>query len=301
MKKLLTLMLLLTVSSVSAQQADLMAGPQVTSSPVVLGTPVPTGTVTVISSTPFPSTTPVFVATQISSTPIVGTPVPGAISAGATPILTPIATSITTASGTPSVLPKPPALGVAATPALNNAVGEHLVFQIDGGVVPSVSSSAASVLGTGFGFDGRFSFAADDVFSIGLESGYYSFGVNVKNTSLPSNATSSLTEIPLLIAMQVNLGDSGGLVQPYFVLAGGLAIDAYTLTGAAFAPGVVSSWTNFELAPAVGVGFPLDRSTALFVQAKWIMDFGDNSSSNAESADSPIMFVPIQAGVNFNL
>jgi len=289
MKKLLTLMLLLTVSSVSAQQADLMAGPQVTSSPVVLGTPVPTGTVTVISSTPFPSTTPVFVATQTSSTPVMGTPVPGSALASVTP------------SGTPSALPKPPALGIAATPALSNVVAEHLVLQIDGGMVPSVSSSAASVFGTGFGFDGRFSFAADDVFSIGLESGYYSFGVNVKNTSLPSNATSSLTEIPLLIAMQVNLGDSGGLVQPYFVLAGGLAIDAYTLTGAAFAPGVVSSWTNFEFAPAIGVGFPLDRSATLFVQAKWVMDFGDNSSSNAESADSPIMFVPIQAGVNFNL
>ncbi|HTA77374.1 MAG TPA: hypothetical protein VK791_09480 [bacterium] len=289
MKKLLTLMLLFIVSNVSAQQADLMAGPKVSSSPVVLGTPVLTGTATVISATPFPSTTPVFVATQISSTPIMGTPVLGAASSSATP------------NGTPSGLPKPPALGVAATPALSNVVAEHLVFQIDGGMVPSVSSSAASVFGTGFGFDARFSFAADDVFSIGLESGYYSFGVNVKNTSLPSNATSSLTHVPLLIAMQVNLGDSGGFIQPYFVLAGGLAIDAYTLTGAAFAPGVVSSWTNFEFDPTLGVGFPLDRNTTLFVQGKWMMDFGDNSSSNAESADAPIMFVPIQAGVNFSL
>jgi hypothetical protein len=282
MKKLLTLMLLSIVSSVSAQQADLMAGPQAKSTPLALETPAFTPTVSATALTPSASLTPVSTAVSVSSTPVMGTQ--GAV-----------------LSGTPSALPKPPAFSTPAVQVVSNPVAEHLVLQLDGGIVPSVSSAAASVFGTGFGFDGRFSFAADDVFSIGLESGYYSFGVNVKNTSLPSNATSSLIHIPVLIAMQVNLGDSGGFVQPYFVLAGGLAFDAYTLTGAAFQPGVVSSWTNFEFDPTLGVAFTLDKSTNLFVQAKWALDCGSNNGSNAESPDSPIMFVPIQAGVNFNL
>jgi hypothetical protein len=262
MRKLLTLVLLLAASGAWAQESMTM-------------TP---------SATPATPQT-----TQTSSTPA-GTP-SAAASASATP------------TGTPAAMPAPPALSVASTPVQSNPIGEHFVFQLDGGIAPAVSSASATVFNSGFGIDGRISYAFDNVFSMGLETGFYDLGVNPKSTSLPSGATSDMTHIPVLFVMQIYFGDADGPIQPYLVLAGGMSFDAVNLQGAAYKAGVNYGWANFELDPAVGVAYVLDTNMNLFVQAKWVMDFTDNASNdvNAESQDSPIMLLPLQAGLNFNL
>jgi hypothetical protein len=189
------------------------------------------------------------------------------------------------------------------------ASGEHLVFQFDAGAVPAISSAAATQLGTGLDLEAKISYAFDDFFSIGLETGYYDLSFTPSTLSgfgLPSGATGDMSHIPVLLAFQIGLGDQGGPIQPYLILAAGLSIDSYNVQKAAFPlDGGANSWVNFEFDPGLGVAFPLSKGVNLFVQGKVAMDFdnnGGNTQSNlTEMADTPIIFTPIQAGLNFNL
>lgn len=228
-----------------------------------------------------------------------------------TPAVTPeISTSSVSTSATPvsnsASMPKPPALMEAtSTPVVSTPGGERFVFQIDGGMVPAISGAAATQLGTGFGFDARISYAFDDFFSMGLETGFYDFGLSnssLQNFGLPSGSSTNMSHIPVLGLFQIGLGDSGGPIQPYLILAAGFAFDAYNAQGASFAAGVPVSYANFEIDPGFGLTFALDKSMNLFVQAKFDMDFDNNTSgSSGQIADSPIIFIPLQVGLNFNL
>jgi hypothetical protein len=274
MKNFLILVLLFAGSNLWAQDT---ATSTPLGTPTVLDTPVPT------------------------MTAVTGTSWGSASSAVNTPSIT---ESSPTPGGTPSALPKPPAFVTASTPVPSNPVGEHFVVQLDGGLVIPISGAAATVYGSGFGLDGRIGYAFDDVFSVGLELGFYDLGVTsatITQFGFPAGATSDTTHIPVLFDMQIYFGDSGAPIQPYLTLAGGLSFDSDNIQGAPYKTGTNYSWANFELDPAVGVAFMLDRTTNIFVQTKWAMDFDDNSSSNAESADSPIMLMPFQAGLSFSL
>jgi hypothetical protein len=306
MKKLLILVLFLMGSNVWAQ--DAVSSPQET--PTALDTPLPSATA-VIQGNSWGSAAP---ATGVMNT----TPVSAAMTTSETPQTTPtiVDTSSTgtatpsVTSGTSSAFPKPPALSVAATPVTSNPVGEHFVVQLDGGLVMPISDQAATIYGTGFGFDGRIGYAFDDVFSIGLETGFYNLGVTPAALSsspggynFPAGTTASTSHIPVLFDMQIYFGDSGAPIQPYLTLAGGLSFDADSIQGAPYKAGVTYSWANFELDPAVGVAFMLDRTTNIYVQAKWAMDFDDynTTDTNVESADAPIMLIPLQVGLSFGL
>ena len=296
MRKLLVFVLLFMGSSVWAQN---------TATPSPQETPAPTSTAVVGSS--WGSVSAPIAASTAAENPTpakVKTPSVGVVHASSTTVgtVSPGAAS----SGTPSALPNPKAFSVAATPIISNPVGEHLVVQLDGGLVMPVSSAASTVYGTGLGFDARIGYAFDDVFSIGLESGYYDLGVTpatIAKFTFPAGATSDISHVPVLFDMQIYFGDSGAPIQPYLVLAGGLAFDAVNLQGAPYKPGVIYSWANFEFDPAVGVAFMLDKNTNVFIQGKWAMDFDDynTTDANAESQDTPIMLIPLQVGLNLSL
>jgi hypothetical protein len=190
-------------------------------------------------------------------------------------------------------------------PGLTNPVAEHFMFQIDGGIAPGVSDSAVTAFSSGFGFDARIAYVFDETFSLGLETGFYDLTYTAAYLSgggVPSGATANMSHIPLLLTMQFNLGDSGGPIQPYLLLAGGLALDSNNVQGAALQSGP-TSWTNLEFDPGIGVAFALDKNTNLFIQGKCVMDFDDNSNSdgNGQFADTPIILVPVQVGLNFSL
>jgi hypothetical protein len=276
------------------------------------------------TATPSPQETPASTSTAVvgSSWGSVGAPIAAStVTENSTPaevktpsvgvvhdLSTPVGTVSPSAtfSGTPSALPKPQALSVAATPVASNPVGEHLVVQLDGGLVMPISSAASTVYGTGLGFDARVGYAFDDVFSIGLESGYYNLSVTpatIAKFTFPAGATSNTSHVPVLFDMQIYFGDSGAPIQPYLVLAAGLAFDAVNLQGAPYKPGVIYSWANFEFDPAIGVAFMLDRNTSVFIQGKWAMDFDDDNTTdtNAQSQDTPIILIPLQVGLNLSL
>lgn len=221
------------------------------------------------------------------------------------------ATTPSTFSETPSAtipLPKPPALTTSnPIQTENTPSGEHFVFQFDASAIPAISSAAATQLGLGFGFDARISYAFDDFFSIGLESGFddNSFNNSVLGAGsfgLPSGATASMTHIPLLVVFQIGMGDEGGPIQPYLILGAGLALDSYSLQNAAFPAGSATSWVNFEFDPGLGMAFVLSKGLNLFVQGKVAMDFDNNNSgATGQMADTPIITIPVQMGLSFNL
>ncbi len=263
-----------------------------------------------VSSTAAPANTaqPVatFAATAQSTVASVGTP-GMTVSPVTTPSMdmTPSSPSQTPLT-TPS-LPKPPALSSTVLTPENTASTERFMFQFNVSAIPAVSSAAATQLGLGFGFDARISYAFDDFFSIGLESGFDTnpFNNNVLGAGsfgLPSGATASMTHIPVLVVFQIGMGDEGGPIQPYLILGAGMALDSYSLQNAAFPAGTTTSWANFEFDPGLGVAFVLNKGLNLFVQAKFAMDFDDNNSDNTgQMADTPIITIPVQMGLSFNL
>ena len=81
-----------------------------------------------------------------------------------------------------------------------------------------------------------------------------------------------------------------------------MALDFDNVQGASFAPGTTSSWANFELDPGLGVAFVLNKGLNLFIQGKMDMDFDNNTAgTTGQTSDTPILFVPVQLGLNFNL
>ena len=254
-----------------------------------------------------PKITPVIIAATPTETAVIAMPSPmGTIAPESTSVT--VVPPMATTSATPSVttaMPKPPSLNVESVFETPTPGGERFVFQIDGGTVSGVSSAAATQLGLGLGFDGKIAYAFDDFFSIGLESGFYD--LSLTKTSLAgfgfsSNATADMSHIPILVVFQIGLGDQGGPVQPYLTLGAGMALDFNNVQNAAFPVGTATSWTNFEFDPGLGFTFALNKSTSLFVQTKLAMDFDNNTPGiTGQTSDTPILFVPIQVGLNFNL
>jgi hypothetical protein len=69
-----------------------------------------------------------------------------------------------------------------------------------------------------------------------------------------------------------------------------VAINSFSQTSA--------SQTDFMAAPGAGVLLKVSDSAALFLQARVDMDF-TGSNGFGGTADSPTIFIPIQAGIGF--
>lgn len=96
--------------------------------------------------------------------------------------------------------------------------------------------------------------------------------------------------------------------QLYLFCGAGVAFDylggnyngswnGYTVKGS-WPPG---NWTNFELVPGLGVAFPLSNQLNIFAEGKVVVDYSPTSGSNPESEESPIVGIPIQAGLEYTI
>lgn len=94
----------------------------------------------------------------------------------------------------------------------------------------------------------------------------------------------------------------------YVFLGAGVAFDyfggnyngswsGYNLSGS-FTP---ENWTNFELVPGLGVAFPLSSQFNVFAEGKVVVDYSATDGSNPESQESPIVGIPVQAGISYTL
>jgi hypothetical protein len=92
----------------------------------------------------------------------------------------------------------------------------------------------------------------------------------------------------------------------YLFLGVGVAFDSFGGDYSVSWPGfsqtgafVPESWTNFELAPGLGIAFPVSNQLNAFVQGKVILDFAPTDGPNPESNATPIVGIPVLAGFQF--
>jgi Outer membrane protein beta-barrel domain len=200
----------------------------------------------------------------------------------------------------------------------------HLVLGIGGLVGVPASSNAGNGFDVGFGGEGFVGYAFNDSFTVGLVSGYDSYGIqrayvqNALPVTLDSSTavSGSMSYVPLLVEAKCSFGS--GKVRPYGILGAGLAFNngSFTATeGSNSAKGDISE-TDLLLAPGLGVDIALSEKADLFIQGRVDIDFtsnngstpatltldGSSSSGTANlTGDNPTLYIPFEVGVNFSL
>lgn len=154
----------------------------------------------------------------------------------------------------------------------------------DGGLALPLSTNASKALNLGFGGDLSVGYRFDHTFTLAVASGYYQYDLS----KLGSGISGNFSYVPLLGVVRLNLTHEA--IRPYVFLGLGVAINSYSTTS--------TSQTDFMAAPGAGVLFKVADSAALFLQARVDMDFTPNNGLGG-AADSPTIFVPIQAGIGF--
>jgi hypothetical protein len=154
----------------------------------------------------------------------------------------------------------------------------------DGGLALPFSANASHAFNTGFGGDLSVGYRLDRTFTLAVASGYYQYDLSKPNVGENGN----FSYVPLLGVVRINLTHEN--IRPYLFLGLGVAINSYALAS--------YNQTDFMAAPGVGVLFKVADSTALFLQGRVDMDFTPNNGLGG-AADSPTIFVPIEAGIGF--
>ncbi len=154
----------------------------------------------------------------------------------------------------------------------------------DGSFSLPFSTNASKALSTGFGGDLSVGYRFDRTFTFAVASGYYQYGLS----QIGSGAGGNISYVPLMGVFRFNLTHED--IRPYLFLGLGVAINSYSQPS--------NSQTDFLAAPGVGVLFKVADTMALFLQGRVDLDFTPNNGLGG-SADSPTIFIPIQAGIGF--
>ncbi len=208
----------------------------------------------------------------------------------------------------------------ASTASTNSSKG-NVVLQLEGGIALPISSDMSNYFDMGFGGEIMVGYAVSPEFTLGVEGGYTAMNYSLTKIMTqylgfppPAGLTATippLNHIPVELVGQYNINTGDGSVKPYFLLGVGLAMDSIGGTVTATYQGHSGtytipneSWTNLEVDPGFGVAFKAGDSMNIFVQGKLAMDFAPNVASGSTKPettnDSPIMLLPIQAGINFS-
>ena len=147
-----------------------------------------------------------------------------------------------------------------------------------------LSTNASKGLDMGFGGDLSVGYRFDRTLTLAVASGYYQYDLS----KLGTGAGGNFSYVPLLGVVRLNLTHEA--IRPYIFLGLGVAINSYSMTS--------TSQTDFMAAPGAGVLFKVADSAALFLQGRVDMDFTPNNGLGG-AADSPTIFIPIQAGIGF--
>ena len=198
--------------------------------------------------------------------------------------------------------------------------GGKWFIQLQGGGRFPVSDDAAVRFNAGPHIEGGIGYVFSDGFTLGLESGTgwlnYSaqpFINQVQQQYAVTGATAEtgnvyLTHTPLEIFGQYSFLTNSSFA-PYVFLGAGVAFDVahggsveVDHQGTAWLFDIPSDrWINLELDPGFGVVLAISDLTKIFLQGKLEMDFAPTTGSHVESSDSPLIMIPVQAGVKFIL
>lgn len=146
---------------------------------------------------------------------------------------------------------------------------------------------------TGFGGSAHVKYFLSEQFALGLNIGYYSFGGEDIEVTLPFIGTTTIEGattniIPVTVAAEYYFTSEG--FKPYAGLDLGLYFSGSDAEDA-------EGESNFGIAPTLGFSYGLNESIDLNVNAKYNMIFGEDAAG--ETATNA--FLGINAGILFNI
>jgi hypothetical protein len=194
-------------------------------------------------------------------------------------------------------------VSTATTSTMSDDSTGSWVLQADGGLgVMASSDNGVTFSGIGYSMEGSLGYNFSKAFSLSLSIGYDSYGIN--GAVSPYNGIYQ-SYMPLQLVGKFNLGGSD--FSPYFTLGGGIAKNTFEFDGTSEGIDYAERFSemDFILSPGLGVAFPLAAKSQFFVQARADIDFISNTYSGffggPTHISSPLIFIPIQAGVNFDV
>jgi hypothetical protein len=215
----------------------------------------------------------------------------------------------------PKAAPVPNKPVSTPTVALNTAPPSsgHGVLQFQGGLFLPVSGQAATLLSPGFTGEVMAGYAFDSSFTLGLDVGFFNLpyaappllnAFNLKGVpGVALTSVPALNHTPVELVGQYTIPTDFPL-KPYLLFGLGLAFDSINGTAAADDQGnhlVLTfpnqNFTNFEMDEGLGITFASWNTLQFFIQGKIALDF----DSAGESGDTPIVAIPLQAGINISL
>jgi hypothetical protein len=197
---------------------------------------------------------------------------------------------------------------------------------VGGGVaLPAADSEPATTVsyGTGFGGGAAGYYLLDPHFGIGLKLAYLSFGggpssgVTYNNSGYNFSVSSSMSMDVMEIAPSIKYAFDGNQLKPYLTASLGFAMLSSSSTNT-FNPGNLPSYlvsevqslyqtgstsaTDTDPMVEIGVGgeYSLGQDMSLFLQIEYSMIF-DSGTSNGKTETATFSYIPITAGLNFDL
>ena len=170
-----------------------------------------------------------------------------------------------------------------------------------------LASSAGSFItfgGAGYSLEGSLGYAFSKNFTLSLLGGYDAQPANIPGTPIHD---AGLDYTAIQMVGQYNLGGEG--FCPYFTLGAGIAMNVigFDTFGGGIAQSIEFTETDLLLSPGLGVSFPLADKAQFFVQGRVDIDFFSSTYANFVSGlgtkkfDTPQIFIPIQAGLSFDV
>ena len=170
-----------------------------------------------------------------------------------------------------------------------------------------LASSAGDFItfgGTGYSLEGSLGYAFSKNFTLSLLAGYDAQPAHIPAAPVHD---AGLNYTPIQIVGQYNLGGEG--FCPYLTLGAGIAMNVigFDTFGGGIGQSIEFTETDFLLSPGLGVSFPLSDKAQFFVQGRVDIDFfsstyaGFITSIAAKNFDTPQIFIPIQAGLSFDV
>lgn len=163
------------------------------------------------------------------------------------------------------------------------------IEQVDGGLVIPASTAVATNYAVGVGGDLLVGYRFNRDLSLSADLGYYDC-----DQKMAGAEGGEWIYIPVLAVLRCNFGPRGW-VRPFVSLGAGVAVNSFTLS-----PGYAGKLSKREtdplLAPGGGVIFIVSHDTALYLQARFDLNF---SAPQGPWTDNPTLFVPIKGGVSF--
>lgn len=209
------------------------------------------------------------------------------------------------------------ALAIPIASAAENPARDHWYIQGEGGISFPASTEVTSLYDPGYNGEVQAGYFLTKEFALGLEGGFDFFPLDKQQainsleqqygiTGVTGSTNAGLTHFSIDL-MGRYYPPLPSVLKVYLFLGIGAAFDSlagnFNLSwqGTSYTGSFVpQNWTNLEMVPGLGVDLPLSNSMDFFAEGRAVVDFVPTGGPNPESYGTPIVGIPLQAGVLYH-